>query len=178
MNKIFVISDINGYLKEFKELLKESEYDPKSDKLICLGGYYGDGPNEIELIDFLSELSIKNNAIILCNNADRHFIKSLNSTKVPDSPTIIEYLRNKEKRLEHTTFFAYCEDFAFYEDYLFGYNPKKLKAKTVSVNQDKNTKTPIIACDEQIFLNFKNEKLIGLIEITTRKAYYMKKYSR
>ena len=71
----YLISDIHGHLKLFKDMLEKIEFDYKTDELYLLGDYVDWGPDSIETILFVMELDKKyDNIHVLIGNHDLMFL--------------------------------------------------------------------------------------------------------
>ncbi len=64
--RTFVIGDIHGAYKAFKQCLNKADFDYKKDKLICLGDVCDRGPEVNKVFDLM--LKIKNLVYILGNH--------------------------------------------------------------------------------------------------------------
>lgn len=83
----YVISDIHGRLKEFKQMLKQMKLDTNNDKLYMLGDYVDWGPNSIEVIQLCMELSSRGQVECLIGNHDKMMldcIKNVHGNNVDD----------------------------------------------------------------------------------------------
>lgn len=64
----YVISDIHGQLEAFRRMLTEIKFDIAKDELYLLGDYVDWGPNSIELIQQLIEMTKHENVVCLIGN--------------------------------------------------------------------------------------------------------------
>lgn len=76
MSKTFVIGDIHGGLVALKQVLAKSQVE-KSDRLIFLGDYVDGWSQSPEVIDFLIELSSKQDCIFIRGNHDELLLQWL-----------------------------------------------------------------------------------------------------
>lgn len=78
MNRTLVIGDIHGGLKALKQVLERAEFTPK-DTLIFLGDYVDGWSESPQVLDFLMELRITHNCILLRGNHDellQHYLET------------------------------------------------------------------------------------------------------
>lgn len=78
MKRTLCISDIHGCHKEFNELLRIVNFNPKEDKLILLGDYCDRGPKSKEVIEQVKSLVEEFNVVALRGNHDQMLIDALN----------------------------------------------------------------------------------------------------
>lgn len=68
-----VIGDIHGNFKALQNVLEQSKYDPKLDRLICIGDYVDGYPDSYAVVDLLIQLNKEskfNNIYLLGNHDD------------------------------------------------------------------------------------------------------------
>lgn len=74
----YVISDIHGNLKQFKELLKKIDFKfDGTDILYLLGDYVDWGPNSIGVLKYVMEISKYDFVHVLIGNHDLMFLKQI-----------------------------------------------------------------------------------------------------
>ena len=86
--KTFVVGDIHGQANALAQVLGESGFNPKEDKLIVLGDIVDGGPQTYEVVEIL--LTIDNIEMILGNH-DHWFIRFLNGGIKFDKDSYSEY---------------------------------------------------------------------------------------
>ena len=74
--RTLVIGDIHGRLDSLEGLLKISDYNPKSDRLICIGDYIDTGQQSYEVVELLLKLNeeSEDNNIYILGNHDKCFL--------------------------------------------------------------------------------------------------------
>lgn len=80
MSKLFVVSDIHGFYKEFREALYEAGFDAenKDHFLIVCGDTTDRGPNPSEVIAYLSRLMQQKKCIVVKGNHEQLMLDCLN----------------------------------------------------------------------------------------------------
>lgn len=68
--RILVVSDIHGNLELFKKLLTKSKYNPKEDYLFILGDFVEKGPQSLDTLHYVMELSENKNCFVLKGNCE------------------------------------------------------------------------------------------------------------
>ncbi len=94
--RTIVIGDIHGNLKALQRVLEDSSYDPKVDRLICLGDYvdgYPDSYKVIELLIMYNDISGNKNIYLLGNHDDWFRYVMIHSLKALEDGDL-DYLRN------------------------------------------------------------------------------------
>ncbi|QFT87699.1 Serine/threonine-protein phosphatase 1 [Bacillus sp. THAF10] len=106
--RTIVISDIHGCFKEFKTTLENLEYQPGQDKLILLGDYIDRGPQSLEVVEYVMELSEHENVVVLGGNHEDMFISFLEE---PEFNEENRFFRNGGKK----TVESFCKPYQVYE---------------------------------------------------------------
>lgn len=83
MNRTLVIGDIHGGLRGLRQAFVRAKVHP-NDKLIFLGDYVDGWSESAPLIDFLIELSEKNECVFIKGNHDVYCYQWLDTKKEPD----------------------------------------------------------------------------------------------
>lgn len=94
--RTIVIGDIHGNLKALQRVLEDSSYDPKVDRLICLGDYvdgYPDSYKVIELLIMYNDISGNKNIYLLGNHDDWFRYAMIHSLKALEDGEL-DYLHN------------------------------------------------------------------------------------
>jgi predicted phosphodiesterase len=68
--RILIVSDIHGNLNLFKKLLTKARYDAKEDYLFILGDFVEKGPNSLDTLHYVMELSKEKNCHVLKGNCE------------------------------------------------------------------------------------------------------------
>ena len=68
--RILVVSDIHGNLDLFKKLLTKAKYDAKEDYLFILGDFVEKGPQSLDTLHYVMELSNNKNCYVLKGNCE------------------------------------------------------------------------------------------------------------
>lgn len=74
MNRIIMISDIHGCIREFNQLLDKMAYNSMDDQLVLLGDYVDRGTSSKEVVERVMELVDEHHAIALRGNHDQRFV--------------------------------------------------------------------------------------------------------
>lgn len=178
MNKIFVTNNLQGRLSEFKYLLDYVKFDFSTDRLIILGNLLNNGPSQIELIDYLIDLTkISNNISVLYGDTEKMYVDAfINDDFVAEQKitrqknVFYDYLDNSELRKKHMMFFVSLKENLMISNYFFS-NKKELVENFYSVyaENDINMKDDILSEEGSLAVSF--YKSVGLVEITTKKCY-------
>ncbi len=101
--KQYVIPDIHGCLKTFKQLLKKIEFS-KDDQLFLLGDYINRGPNSTGLIDYILKLRDENYEIHCIRGNHEQLVLDVNKNNPVRLNWLMSYyksrkLLNKKKKL-------------------------------------------------------------------------------
>ena len=90
IERILVISDVHGCLKEFKQLLNKVQLS-KQDTLILLGDYIDRGPNPMDTLFYIMELiNKKYKVIVLRGNHEEMFVSNIEKINKKDYKEISE----------------------------------------------------------------------------------------
>lgn len=90
-----VIGDIHGSLEALRYVLGEAQYDPASDKVICVGDYIDTGASSYDVVEFL--LDLESNAhhkpIFILGNHDEYWKKIFSNdlNRVRDERFMIDH---------------------------------------------------------------------------------------
>lgn len=87
--RILCISDIHGGLDLFKNLLKKVNFN-NNDYLFIIGDIIEKGPNSLETLQYIIELSKQDNVFVLIGNNDFALINILNNEKIDKYPNYLE----------------------------------------------------------------------------------------
>jgi len=74
--RVLACSDLHGHLAAFKKALEETDYDPSRDQLVLLGDYIDRGPNSVETLDYVQQLTA-GGAVALAGNHEYMLIHYL-----------------------------------------------------------------------------------------------------
>lgn len=181
MSRIFVTNNLHGYLKEFKYLLNKVKFNFSTDKLILLGNYLNKGPMQLELIDYLIELSnVSDNIHVLCGKTERIYIDALlnydgkaeQKITRENKNVFYEYLDNTELSIKHMEFLVGLPDKFVDGNYFFTSQDEQLEGKTTIYASAEPEDDFVL---ENKLLGVAFNKNVGLMELTKRKCYRIKK---
>ena len=71
--RVFVVGDLDGNYKRLKEAMSRVDFDPTSDKLICLGDMIDRGDDSLMILKLMREL----NALVVLGNHEHLMIESI-----------------------------------------------------------------------------------------------------
>lgn len=71
--RVFVVGDLNGDLKRFKESMDRVGFQPNKDKLICLGDFIDRGADSLAILGVLREID----ALMVLGNHEHLMIESI-----------------------------------------------------------------------------------------------------
>ncbi len=74
-----IISDIHGFIKEFKSLLQRIQFNIHEDTLYLLGDYVDKGKNSREVVQYVQSLSLYPNVEVIGGNHDNMFLSWLDN---------------------------------------------------------------------------------------------------
>ena len=117
--RTLVLGDVHGAYKALLQVLERSKFNPKKDRLICLGDVADGWSQVIECVDYLKELD---NLILIAGNHDEWAIDYLKTGATPHIWTSqggFETLRalqglSKERKMEVLKFFE--KRLTYYEE--------------------------------------------------------------
>jgi serine/threonine protein phosphatase 1 len=126
LTRTLVVSDIHGCYDKWIALLKKTEFDPITDRLVLLGDYVDRGDQSKEVVDHIARMVQAGEAIALRGNHDQRFMEwvTLNNTF------------HDTKFVEHgglQTINSYCESKYSLEDLL---KPSVLEQAKASIRKN------------------------------------------
>ncbi|WNC68010.1 metallophosphoesterase [Thalassotalea nanhaiensis] len=71
--RVFVVGDLDGNYRRLKEAMNRVGFDPKADKLICLGDMIDRGDDSLMILELMREL----NAFVVLGNHEHLMIESI-----------------------------------------------------------------------------------------------------
>ena len=71
--RVFVVGDLDGNYKGLKEAMSRVSFNPKADKLICLGDMIDRGDDSLMILELMREL----NALVVLGNHEHLMIESI-----------------------------------------------------------------------------------------------------
>ncbi|WP_259369124.1 metallophosphoesterase [Colwellia sp. MB3u-55] len=71
--RVFVVGDLDGNHKRLKEAMSRVSFNPKADKLICLGDMIDRGDDSLMILELMREL----NALVVLGNHEHLMIESI-----------------------------------------------------------------------------------------------------
>lgn len=177
MSRIFVTNNLHGRLSEFKYLLKHVKFDFYKDKLVILGNYLNKGPMQLELMDYLMELSnASKNVYVLYGKTEQWYVDALvnNDFKAEQKITreknvFYDYLDNPELRQKHIQFIVSLQDKMILDKKYFFTTEKEALENYICLYPSNEGTDDILIEKEAIGIVF--GKHVGLLEITERKCY-------
>lgn len=178
MSRIFVTNNLHGRLDEFKYLLNYVKFNFSTDKLVILGNYLNKGPSQLEMMDYLIELSkVSNNIYILYGKTEQRYIDAFvnndfkSEQKITKEKNVFyEYLDNPKLRNKHIQFLMSLQDkIILDEKYFFTSEKEMLEGYICLYPSNDELDEDIIIDNDTIGVLFR--KHVGLIEITERKCF-------
>ena len=76
-NRTLFISDIHGRVEALKALLEQVNFVPQTDRLVLLGDYVGQSPDNLQCLLYIFELTKQANTVALMGNHDLHLWRYL-----------------------------------------------------------------------------------------------------
>ncbi len=94
----YVIGDLQGCFNELQALLKQVDYQPKTDVLWFVGDLVNRGPNSLECLRFVKKLQEKGRAFTVLGNHDFHLLSVYAGSQkyLSKSDTLDEILNAKD----------------------------------------------------------------------------------
>lgn len=177
MSRIFVTNNLHGKLSELKYLLNYVKFDFYKDKLVVLGNYLNKGPSQLELMDYLMELSSSSkNIYILYGKTEQWYIDAFvnNDFKAEQKITreknvFYDYLDNPELRKKHIQFLVSLQDKIILDKKYFFTSEKEALENYVCLYASNDLTDDLIIESNSIGVSF--NKHVGFVEVTSRKCY-------
>lgn len=177
MSRIFVTNNLHGRLSEFKFLLNYVKFDFSKDKLVVLGNYLNKGPSQIELMDYLIDLSNESkNVYVLYGKTEQLYIDAFinndfkSEQKITREKNVFyDYLDNPELRKKHMQFLISLQDKIILDKKYFFTTEKEALVNYVCLYASDDSVEDLVLTKNFIGVSF--NKHVGLVDVTNKKCY-------